>query len=99
MTPEPLLVPDYLVHILQPIQRIRIYTEGISEQDFYSDLLIQDVVICNIEVMGEAARNAQLCCKDIDEVRNGTQSGRYIVCATNWRMDTFRSNSQLFGIV
>lgn len=76
MTPEPLLVPDYLVHILEAVQRIRKYTEGISEEGFYSNQLIQDAVIRNIEVMGEAARNAQLCGSDIPEVQAATELGR-----------------------
>jgi uncharacterized protein with HEPN domain len=76
MIPEPMLVPDYLRHVLDAIQRIRTYVEGISEKDFYSDQRTQDAVIRNIEVMGEAARNAQLCGQDVPEIRDGNQLGR-----------------------
>lgn len=76
MTPEPLLVPDYLVHILEAIQRIRKYTENISEEAFCSSQLIQDAVIRNIEVMGEASRNALLCGRDIPEVQAATELGQ-----------------------
>jgi uncharacterized protein with HEPN domain len=76
MTPEPLRVPDYLRHVLEAVQRIRKYTEDISEEDFYSDERTQDAVIRNIEVMGEAARNAQLCGMDIPEIRDGNRLSR-----------------------
>jgi uncharacterized protein with HEPN domain len=75
MTPEPLLVPDYLRHILDAIGRIRKYTENLSEEGFYSNQLVQDAVIRNIEVMGEAARNAQLCGQEIPEIRDGNRLG------------------------
>lgn len=99
MTPEPLLVPDYLVHILQAIERIRKYISGISEEDFYSDQLIQDAVIRNIEVIGEAARNAQLCGKDIAEVQNSTQWAGGIACEIKSRMDIFQLTPQSSGTV
>ncbi|HEX5234560.1 MAG TPA: DUF86 domain-containing protein [Silvibacterium sp.] len=73
MTPEPLLVSDYLGHILGAIQRISKYTANISEEDFRSNELVQDAVIRNIEVMGEAARNAQSCGKEIPEIRDGNR--------------------------
>ena len=73
MTPEPLLLPDYLRHILDAIQRIRKYTENLSEEGFSSNQLVQDAVIRNIEVMGEAARNAQLCGEEIPEIRDGNR--------------------------
>ena len=48
---------DYLGHMLAAIDRIRRYTSGIDFTGFKSQPLIQDAVIRNIEIVGEAARN------------------------------------------
>jgi uncharacterized protein with HEPN domain len=52
-------VPDYLDHILQAIQRIGRYTGGMAEAAFLENQLVQDAVIRNIEIIGEAARNIE----------------------------------------
>ena len=57
-TLEPRLL-DYLNHILEAIQRIRTYTEDIVETAFLENTLVQDGVIRNIEVIGEAAKNIE----------------------------------------
>ena len=54
-----LRVPDYLAHILQAIDRIERHTEDVDEMGFLSSELIQDAVIRNLEVVGEAANNIQ----------------------------------------
>lgn len=54
-----LRVPDYLGHILQAIERIDRYTADIDEVGFLSSELVQDAVIRNIEIVGEAANNIQ----------------------------------------
>ncbi len=54
-----LRVPDYLGHILQAIDRIALYTKGLSKDGFLDNPMIQDAVIRNIEVIGEAARNIE----------------------------------------
>lgn len=46
---------DYLRHILEAIDRIQTYTSGKSKNAFLSEPLLQDAVIRNIEVIGEAA--------------------------------------------
>ena len=51
--------PDYLGHIVQAIERIQRYTANVTEQIFLSDELVQDAVIRNIEIVGEAAKNIQ----------------------------------------
>ncbi len=48
---------DYLAHIIQAIQRINQYTENIDELGFLENELIQDAVIRNIEIVGEASNN------------------------------------------
>lgn len=50
---------DYLEHILQAIERIEEYTSGLSEDTFLRNTLVQDAVIRNFEIMGEACRNIQ----------------------------------------
>lgn len=46
---------DYLTHILTAIRRIEEYTEGFDVESFRGDELVQDAVIRNIEVIGEAS--------------------------------------------
>ncbi|OIR12466.1 hypothetical protein GALL_61650 [mine drainage metagenome] len=48
---------DYLAHIIQATQRIHHYTEDIDEVGFLNNELVQDAVIRNIEVIGEASNN------------------------------------------
>jgi len=46
----------FLDHILQSIQRIQDYVEGVTKEEFFEDLQLQDAVIRRLEVIGEAAR-------------------------------------------
>ena len=48
---------DYLQHIIEAINRIQRYIDDIDEIAFLDNELIQDAVIRNIEVIGEASRN------------------------------------------
>lgn len=57
MKPDPGRTPEFLHHILEAISRILTYTGGMSGEDFAGESLVQDAVIRNIEIMGEAARN------------------------------------------
>jgi uncharacterized protein with HEPN domain len=52
-----LRVPDYLRHILKAIDRIDRYTEGLDEVAFLKSDLVQDAVIRNIEIIGEASNS------------------------------------------
>lgn len=54
-----LRVPDYLGHILEAIERIERYVSGLDESAFLSSNLVQDAVIRNIEIIGEASNNIQ----------------------------------------
>lgn len=54
-----LRVPDFLGHILQAIERVVRYTKDMDEVDFLNSELVQDAVIRNIEIIGEAANNIQ----------------------------------------
>lgn len=46
----------YLSHILESIEAILTYTQGMSEQDFVSNKLVKDAVIRNFEIIGEATK-------------------------------------------
>lgn len=50
---------DYLAHILQAIERIHRYTNDMAECTFLQNELIQDAVIRNFEIIGEASRNIE----------------------------------------
>lgn len=54
-----LRVPDYLGHILEAIERIEEYVNDMDEVAFLSSKLVQDAVIRNIEIIGEASNNIQ----------------------------------------
>jgi uncharacterized protein with HEPN domain len=46
---------DYIEHILTAIGRIGAYTQGLDRGLFVADGLIQDAVIRNLEIIGEAS--------------------------------------------
>ncbi len=50
---------DYLAHILEAVERIHRYTEDISEITFLENLMVQDAVIRNFEIIGEASNNIE----------------------------------------
>lgn len=52
-------LPDFLDHILEAIRRIRVYTQNLTVDEFSQNTLVQDGVIRNIEIIGEAARNIE----------------------------------------
>ena len=54
-----LRIPDYLGHILAAIERIERHTHDVDGIGFLTSELIQDAVIRNLEVIGEAANNIQ----------------------------------------
>lgn len=47
----------YLQHILDAIAKIETYLQGIDEETFYRQTLVQDGVIRQIEIIGEAVRH------------------------------------------
>ena len=50
---------DYFTHILQAIERIERYTAGIEQATFLANEMIQDAVIRNLEIIGEASHNIE----------------------------------------
>ncbi len=59
MNKEGVRLSDYLSHILQAISRIERYTQNLTQGTFLADEQVQDAVIRNIEIIGEAARNIE----------------------------------------
>lgn len=54
-----LRVTDYLMHILKALERIDRFTLDMDEAGFMCSELVQDAVIRNIEIIGEASNNIQ----------------------------------------
>lgn len=50
---------DYLAHVIEAIERVGIYTEGIDEPAFLVNRMVQDAVIRNFEIIGEACHNIE----------------------------------------
>ncbi len=64
MTGKAQRIPDYLRHILQAIENIERYTDDMDEPAFLNNQLVQDAVIRNFEIIGEASRNIELADPD-----------------------------------
>jgi uncharacterized protein with HEPN domain len=58
--PDPARLTDYLHHVLQAIDRILSYSTGFDEAAFIGNELVQDAVIRNFEVIGEASHNIEM---------------------------------------
>ena len=48
---------DYLRDIQDAMEKIALYTEGLTYDEFMKDSKTQDAVVRNLEVVGEATRN------------------------------------------
>jgi uncharacterized protein with HEPN domain len=59
MTRDPQRLSDYLDHILEAIERIEEYVADLEETSFLGNKLVQDAVIRNFEVIGEASNNIE----------------------------------------
>ena len=55
MTKDPLRLADYLSHILEAIERIEEYVSDMDEMTFLGNKLVQDAVVRNFEIIGEAS--------------------------------------------
>ena len=59
MKRDPQRLSDYLNHILEAIERIEEYVSELDEMAFLGNKLVQDAVIRNFEVIGEASNNIE----------------------------------------
>jgi uncharacterized protein with HEPN domain len=48
---------DYLLHMLEAVDRALEYTANVREDEFNASPMMQDAVVRNIEIIGEAAKN------------------------------------------
>lgn len=48
-------IPDYLEHIVEALKRIFDYVEDTDEVGFLTNSLVQDAVLRNLEIIGEAS--------------------------------------------
>jgi uncharacterized protein with HEPN domain len=48
---------DYLLHMLEAADRILEYTAGVTEEQFVANQMLQDAVVRNNEIVGEASNN------------------------------------------
>lgn len=55
MSSHPERAQDYLEHILEALERIQRYTSGKSADEFMASTLLQDGVLRNLGIIGEAA--------------------------------------------
>jgi uncharacterized protein with HEPN domain len=55
-----LRVQDYIEHMLGAIERIESYVHDLDQAAFERNTLVQDAVIRNFEIIGEAANKIQL---------------------------------------
>ena len=89
--PSRLRLRDYLVHIATAIEHIQEYTAALTKDDFFEDRLVQDAVIRNLEVIGEAshqlrthhadfvAEHPDLPLGEAYEMRNALAHGYFVV--------------------
>ena len=54
MAKKPLI---YIEHIIESIEKIISYTQGFSKEDFLKTPVVQDAVIRNFEIIGEASKH------------------------------------------
>jgi uncharacterized protein with HEPN domain len=59
MTRDRRRLADYLAHVAEAIERIERYTEDMDEVSFLNSPLVQDAVIRNFEIIGEASNNIE----------------------------------------
>lgn len=64
MSKHPERAQDYLEHILDALERIQRYTSEKSATDFMTDTLLQDAVLRNLSIVGEAAHRLLADCPD-----------------------------------
>jgi uncharacterized protein with HEPN domain len=55
---------DYLGHILQAIDRIQRYSSTTAKDAFLQNEMVQDAVIRNFEIIGEASHNIETRCPE-----------------------------------
>jgi uncharacterized protein with HEPN domain len=55
----------YLQHILECIEKIETFSKDISSYEFNQNILLQDAIIRNIEIIGEATKRVSAAFKEV----------------------------------
>jgi uncharacterized protein with HEPN domain len=55
MSKHPERAQDYLGHVLTALERIQQYAMGKAAEEFMADTLLQDAILRNLSIIGEAA--------------------------------------------
>ena len=55
MSKHPERAQDYLGHVLTALERIQQYAMGKAAEEFMADTLLQDAILRNLGIIGEAA--------------------------------------------
>jgi uncharacterized protein with HEPN domain len=63
-----LRAPDYFEHLLQACDRILQYSSDMTHDGFMANSMVQDAVLRNIEILGEATRNLMECLPDLQSI-------------------------------
>ncbi len=50
----------YIEHILNSIERIEAYTEDVDQMTFTQDFILQDAVVRQLEIIGEATKRVSM---------------------------------------
>lgn len=61
----------YIEHILESIDKIQRYTENLSKEEFAKNEMIQDAVIRNFEIIGEATKMISISMKNHTNIYPG----------------------------
>lgn len=90
MTRDPQRLGDYLAHMLEAIERIEEYVSDMDEMAFLDNRLVQDAVIRNFEIIGEASTTSKSAFLDSWPSIPSCHFHRRISCAMRLRMDISR---------
>jgi hypothetical protein len=86
----------YIDHILDCIRKINEFSKGISLKEFKNNELVQDAIIRNIEIIGEAQKKSP---KTQNKPIIRFPGRKLLGCATNSSMTIWVSMFLLFGIL
>ena len=64
MSRHPMRLLDYLGNIVEAIDRINRYCQDLDEPSFLSNEMVQDAVVRNFEIIGEASKNIERVAPD-----------------------------------
>jgi uncharacterized protein with HEPN domain len=97
MSPLALRAREYLVHMLDAVGQIQQYASGKGSEDFLSDRLLQDGIVRNFEILGEASRNFLNAVPDVAARFKGIPFAAIYACETSFLTGILPSTWMWFG--